>query len=277
MFADLDESIRRLLVERGNLNSGEIDIAFDMPTRDWAAGISKPTLSLYMYDFRENLELRDPSGWIVRPGPNNTAIKSRPAIRLDLSYNVTAFANSVEDEHRLLTRALLTLLQYPTLPEDLLQGMVAGQEIATYVAQESKVFQTPADYWGSLDNDIRPSIELRLSASLDLSQEIPVGLVLTSRFDFALVNGRNGMVRDIEKMALSFGGKIHRSGDAETGIPGTKVTLLERALDSITDDEGRYRFHGVPPGQYTLVIVAPGMEEHREGIEVPSGSYDVGL
>ena len=37
MFVDLDESLRQLLVERGSLNSGEIDISFDMPTRDWAA------------------------------------------------------------------------------------------------------------------------------------------------------------------------------------------------------------------------------------------------
>lgn len=277
MFADLDESIRLLLVERGNLNSGEIDIAFDMPTRDWAAGISKPTINLYMYDLRENMQLRNPSPWQVRRGPNNTAIKSRPDIRLDVSYNVTAFANSLEDEHRLLGRVLMTLLQSPSIPEDLLQGLVAGQEIQTYVARESEVFQSPADYWGSLDNDIRPSIDYRVTASMDLTQEIEVGLVLTSKFNIAQINGRNGMVRDIEEMALSFGGKIHRSGDAESGIPDTKVTLLERALDSITDEEGRYKFHKVPPGQYTLVIVAPGMEERREGIEVPSGSYDVGL
>ena len=59
--------------------------------------------------------------------------------------------------------------------------------------------------------------------------------------------------------------------------PAESGTLLERALDFITDDEGRYKFSNVPPGQYTLVIVAPGKEERREGIEVPSGSYDVGL
>ena len=52
MFADIDESIRQLLIQMGNLNSGEIDIAFDMPTRDWAAGINKPTVNAYLYDIR---------------------------------------------------------------------------------------------------------------------------------------------------------------------------------------------------------------------------------
>ncbi|MBI2930807.1 MAG: DUF4255 domain-containing protein [Planctomycetes bacterium] len=48
MFADVDESIRKLLVQRGHLDSGEVDISFDMPTRQWAAGVSKPTVNLYL-------------------------------------------------------------------------------------------------------------------------------------------------------------------------------------------------------------------------------------
>ena len=38
MISDVDESLRRLLTERGNLNSGEVDISFDQPTREWAGG-----------------------------------------------------------------------------------------------------------------------------------------------------------------------------------------------------------------------------------------------
>lgn len=277
MFADLDESIRRMLAERGNLNSGEIDIAFDMPTRDWAAGISKPTINLYLYDVREDLEFRNPVPFKVRPGPNNTAIKSRPDVFVDLSYNVTTFANSIEDEHRLLSRTLLTLLQNPVLPPDLLQGQVAGQQIQTFVAKSNDVMQSPADYWGAIDNDIRPSIDYKLVMSMDISTEISVGLVLTSQFKVGEMDKRNGAVEYYDELPLSFGGKIHQSGDLEAGLPGIKVSLLERALDSVTDDQGRYAFHSVPPGQYTLVISGPDVDERREQIEVPSGSYDVGL
>ena len=63
------------------------DIAFDLPSRDWAAGVSKPTLNLYLYDIRECHDLKNPSPWVTRPGPNNTAIKSRPDVRVDLTYN----------------------------------------------------------------------------------------------------------------------------------------------------------------------------------------------
>ena len=276
MFADLDESLRQLLVQRGNLDHGEVDIAFDMPTRNWASGISKPTVNLYLYDIRENTELRDPSAWKVRRGDNNTAIKSRPLVRVDLTYRITAFANNVEDEHRLLARSLLTLLQHPMLPEDILQGIVAGQEIPTVTAKPDGLIQSPADYWGALDNDIKPSIDYKVTIRMDLNQEITVGLALTSHIKLGrTVNGQSAT--DIEDLPLQIGGRIHDRDNPTEGIADATVTLLERALDAVTDDEGRYKFRGVPEGTYTLVIVAPERAEQRKQIQVPSESYDVGL
>ena len=276
MFADLDETIRDLLVQRGNLNSGEVDIAFDLPTRDWAAGMGRPTVNVYLYDLRQNFELRNPSAWQVRAGPNNTAVKSRPDARMDVAYSITAFANAVEDEHRLLGRVLVTLLQHPIIPEDLLRGELVGQEIRTAIGHPSKILQSPADYWGSLDSDIRPSLDYRLTISVDVSQEISVGLALTSIFKLGQIDETTGKA-DVYDLPLQFGGRIHERDDAEAGIEGVAVTLLERALDTITDGYGRYTFHGVPPGEYTLIVTAPGMEERRERIEVPGNKYDVGL
>lgn len=276
MFADLDESIRQLLIQRGSLNSGEIDISFDMPTREWAGGIAKPTVNLYLYDIRENLELRNPTPYNVRRGPDNTATKSKPDFRVDITYRVTAFANSVEDEHRLLSRALLTLLQHPILPEDILQGQVQGQEITTFTARPDGIVQTPADYWGALDNDIKPSIDYKVTSRLGLDQTREEPLVLTSSFKIGRYEPTEGLwgLRDVP---LSFGGTVHTGDDLEQGVPDVKVTLLERALDAQTDELGRYRFAGVPPGAYTLVISGEGIEERREAIEVPQKSYDIGV
>jgi len=257
MFADLDESIRQLLIQRGGLDSGEVDIAFDMPTGEWAGAIAKPTVNLYLYDIRENTELKIPTAWTVHEGPNNTAIKSRPDFRVDLAYKITAFANAIEDEHRLLSRVLLTLLQHPVLPEELLQGLVAGQEIPTLTAQPGGILQSPADYWGALDSDIKPSIDYRVTLRIDLHQEITVGLALTSQFKVGPMVDGNGVV-EFEELPFQIGGRIHQKENPEEGIPNVKVTLLERALDAVTDAEGRYRFRGVPAGDYTLVILAPG-------------------
>ena len=276
MFADLDESIRRLLTEQGNLDSGEVDIAFDMPTREWAGRLTKPTVNLHLYDIRENTELRDASAWQVQRGPNNTAIKSRPVLRLDLTYSVTAFAKAVEDEHRLLSRLLLTFFQHPILPEEVLQGLVSGQEIRTTTGNPNGIFPSPADYWGALDNDLRPSIEYRLTLRMDLNQAIEVGLALTSRIRVGRVeNGK--ATSPVEELPVQIGGRIHHRDDPSAGVPAAKVTLVERALDTTTDLEGRYTFSGVPAGKYTLAISAPGLDERREELEVPSEDYDVGI
>lgn len=78
MLPDLQETIRQMQIQQGRLDFGEVHIARFMPTRDWAAGISQPTADLDLYHIRENMGLTNPLPSTVRPGPNNTAIKSCP-------------------------------------------------------------------------------------------------------------------------------------------------------------------------------------------------------
>ncbi|MCI0438202.1 MAG: MSCRAMM family adhesin SdrC, partial [Chloroflexi bacterium] len=89
------------------------------------------------------------------------------------------------------------------------------------------------------------------------------------------VNGKG--LANAQDLPYSIGGRIVQSGDREQGIPGVAVTLLERALDAITDEQGRYVFSGVPEGLYTLVISAPDRGEQRVPVQVPGASYDVEL
>ena len=201
-------------------------------------GVSKPTVNLYLYDIRENTELRDPTPWKVRTGPNNTAVKSRPEPRIDLTYSITAFANASEDEHRLLSRILLTLFQHPVMPEEVLRGAVSGQEIRASVAQAGGVMQTPADYWGALDNDIRPAIDYRLTVRLDLSQEITAGMVLTSTFKVQqVVDG--GVVAGSREPSHQIGGRIHRRDGDAAGAGAANHDRRRRALHLQPHTRGR--------------------------------------
>jgi hypothetical protein len=274
MFAEIDETIRQLLVQRGLLNSGEVDIAFQMPTRQWAASISRPTINLYLFDIRENTELKNPNPWVVRRGPNNNAIKSRAEVRMELTYKVTAFANTVEDEHRLLARALVTFLQNPLLPQDVLHDSLSGEEIPTTVASNGPA-QGLADYWGAMSNDVRPSLDYRITTRIDLSQEIEVGLALTSQLITRQVEGQAD-AGPMEASSFRIGGSIHRRGEPEAAISAARLTLVERGLDISTDSLGRFVFSGVPAGTYTVRVLAPDIDEEVFAtFQVPANNYDI--
>ncbi len=144
------------------------------------------------------------------------------------------------------------------------------------VAQPVGFMQSPADYWGVIDNDIKPALDLRATVSVDLNQELDVVKALTQSVSLGRMDGSNGRIA-VEESPLNIGGRIHQSGNPEAGISGVAVTLLERGLDTATNDEGFFQFFGVLPGSYTLVVSTPNAEEETRTIEVPSGNYDVGI
>ena len=58
MFADLDETIRQLLIKGIPLDLSEVDVSFEAPDREWSGRLSRPTINCFLYDVRENLDLR---------------------------------------------------------------------------------------------------------------------------------------------------------------------------------------------------------------------------
>src|SRR5450432_3612406 len=127
MIHDLDLSLEKIIYEQGKINRSEIDISFEIPTGDWSARLSRPTIDLWCFDLRENVRLRnaDITGAIARG--ERTARMTQPPRRYDLCYLVTAWVRKVEDEHQLLWRALASLIQVPVLSTDMGVGGVRDQ------------------------------------------------------------------------------------------------------------------------------------------------------
>ena len=61
MLVTLHEIIKQLLHERGNITPSEVDISFDAPTKEWIDRLMRPTISLFLFDVRENSDLRQTS------------------------------------------------------------------------------------------------------------------------------------------------------------------------------------------------------------------------
>jgi Pvc16 N-terminal domain len=58
VIQDVDDTLKELLVQKVPIDTTLIDIKSDMPNKDWWATVTKPTISLFLYDIRENQELR---------------------------------------------------------------------------------------------------------------------------------------------------------------------------------------------------------------------------
>ncbi len=117
MFADLDETIRQLLIKQVPLDLSEVDVSFEAPDREWSGRLSRPTINCFLYDVRENLDLRATDFETMRNNGKGTSTAKRFPARIDATYQVTIWARAPEDEHQLLWRVLVVLYRNPVLTD----------------------------------------------------------------------------------------------------------------------------------------------------------------
>lgn len=269
MLNDLDAALEHLLIQAIPIENHDVDIAFDQPKRAWSAKLSRPTINLYLYDVRENTELRQ-TNWVVERGDDGQATKKRPPRRIDLAYLITAWTSTAEDEHRLLWSALWALLRHPELPKSMLHGGLkdADVPIRMSVAQPDEM-PNVTDLWGVLDNELRPSLHLLATLPLDLGQVIRGPLVRSKRIRVEQGLQGQGAFEEITQV----GGTV-RDSEGQP-VARAAVRVLERGLTSTTDEEGRYTFPNLPPGAYTFVVSSGVGEPKEHEVVVLSQDYDL--
>src|SRR5213592_1705262 len=131
MIQDVDESLRAL-VKRDALNGSKADVAFDAPTKEWSSRRNTPTVDLYLYDIREDLEQREVMWENIRGESGVVSERRPPPRRFKLSYLVTAWTQRPEDEHRLLSALLSAFIRSPMIKPELLEGSLAEPNLPVY-------------------------------------------------------------------------------------------------------------------------------------------------
>ena len=130
MLQDLDATLAALL--EAELSVGNVAVSFAAPDDQFPPPhVSLPALSFFLYDIRENRELR-PGQWELERS-NGGFTRTPPPVRVDCSYLITAWPSPSapepsQDEHRLLGDLMKVLLRHPTIPEEYLRGELSGQE-----------------------------------------------------------------------------------------------------------------------------------------------------
>ncbi|WP_412542444.1 DUF4255 domain-containing protein [Longispora sp. K20-0274] len=176
MIHEVDDGLRRLLREEA-LRGTEVEIALDAPTKDWAARRNAPTVNMYLYDIREDMRRRQRGMLNEYGGDGTVAARHAPPRYLKLSYLITAWTQRPEDEHRLLSNLLVTLLKYESLPAAFLTGSLVafGLPVPLTCALPPPEDRAFADVWTALGGELKPSLDVVISAPVDPGRRFPVG------------------------------------------------------------------------------------------------------
>jgi len=290
MIADLDEALKTLLLREMPVKNGEVEIEFDQPRREWSARLSRPTLNVFLHDLRENNTLRQPRWEVGRHG-DGAYDKRRAPARVDLHYMITAWVpEAPEDEHRLITRALMALLRFPEMPEDLLAESLQNQPMPVPLrVAEHDVFTNAPDLWGVLDNELRPAVSLVVTLAFNPYARIEGPLVWTRELRVGQaaeqpgkpLNGKFASGAEAEKFWM-VGGTLTSS---ELPVKDLTLTLVERGLTVAvrpenadeTSQTGSFTIGNLLPGEYTLGVSVQGRKLRRRKLTVPSESYDISV
>lgn len=165
MIHDVDESLRAL-VRREVTNGSNVELSFEAPTKEWSAKRQGPTLNLYLYDIREDLERRQVQYEEIRDERGIVVDRRQPARKFKLEYLITAWTQRPEDEHRLLSAVLSAFAVSDALPADVLQGALAeaGEPIRATIALPLGPDRSLADVWNALGGELKPSLDLIITA-----------------------------------------------------------------------------------------------------------------
>lgn len=173
MIDDVDAALRALLAPGAKRHGAEV--SFDAPTREWGSRRSSPTLDVYLFDLREDLDRRAVAREPVLDGERTVARRVPPRF-FRLAYLVTAWTARPEDEHRMLADALGALVLVDAVPRDLLTGWLAEQpaavtlEVALPLAEDRSI----SDLWTALGGELKPSLEVVATAPVHVSRSVTV-------------------------------------------------------------------------------------------------------
>ncbi len=176
MIHEVDVALRSL-IEREATAGTQVEVVFDAPTKDWAGRRNVPTIDVYLYDIREDLRRRERG--LINEYDERDRVRARrlPPRHFKLSYMVTAWTQRPEDEHRLLSALLSCFLRHDAIPEEFLTGPLAelALPVPVTVALPPPEDRSFADVWSALGGELKPSLDIVVSAPTDTGQQYHAG------------------------------------------------------------------------------------------------------
>ncbi len=280
MISDVDEALRNLILDSLTVSRQNVDIKYDLPSRDWAARLNRPTIDLFLFDIRENLRLRGAEQARQIPLPNGKVEVRRNPVRIDLRYLLTAWTKDPEDEHLLLSDALLTLLRNPTIPDKYASEQMKKQQFpvildAAVYQPEHGPTEKSTEIWGVIGNDIHAGFIVTVTITVDPYEPLVFTQVSSVSRSLGQTNPGGGRVM------VETGREKYDEGFfivTDKYEPSTlTVVLSERNETLAVDEDYRVQLPTLPAGKYHLDVRYRGKVLKHQAIEIPAKEKTVVL
>lgn len=280
MISDVDEALRNLILDSLTVSRQNVDIKYDLPNRDWASRLNRPTIDLFLFDIRENLRLRGAEQYRQIPREDGKVEVRRNPVRIDLRYLLSAWTKDPEDEHLLLSDTLMTLLRNPLIPEKYCSEQMRKQQFpvildaAVYQPEHGPTEKT-SEIWGVIGNDIHAGFIVTVTITVDPYEPLvftQVSSVSRSLGQTSPDGGRAMVETGSEKYNEGF---FIRTKKYE---PSTlTVVLTERNAALTVDEDYRVQLPTLPAGKYHLDVLYRGKILKHQAIEIPAKDKTVVL
>jgi hypothetical protein len=254
-------------------------IAFDRPDDGFKP--TQTTIDLFLFDVRENMELRSNEPKIERL--NGQAVIHQAPMRVACTYLVTAWpiggTDLVLQEQRLIAQVLQVLSTYPHIPSSFLKGKLVGQEPPLpMMATHPEEPKNPAEFWTAIGNKMRASITVTVTISMDVVAPVmaPVAKTALVRLGERTAPDAQTLIPATTMEFYRIGGKVTSGGNV---VAGATVAVVGAGLAARTDGDGDYVLGAMTAGPYTLNVQSQATTKQVNiTVPAPAGSnYDVQL
>ncbi|MGH3616301.1 MAG: DUF4255 domain-containing protein [Pseudonocardia sp.] len=196
MFHDLDATLAALLA--GELALSGVSVSFAGPDDQFPPStVALPAVAFFLYDVRENTGLRV-TGWDTGQRADGGATRTRPPVRVDCSYLITAWPGDAapdpaRDEHHLLGEVLKVLLRHRRIPERYLHGELAGQEppVPTRIVGEGQL-QSMGEFWQAMGGRPKATLHYGVTLSVAVAEPVDAGPEVTEHVTSLSLTGSGG-------------------------------------------------------------------------------------
>lgn len=273
MISAVDDALRQLILKSLSISEQSVDIRYDLPSRDWASRLNRPTINIFLFDIRENLRLRGAEQSLTRQLDNGKVEIRRNPIRIDLRYLLTAWTKEPEDAHLLLSDALMTLLRNSTIPDEFLSeklrvhGFPVNLEAAVFQPENGPT-EKVTDIWGVIGNDIHAGFIVTVTITVDPFEPTILPMVSSVEPNLGLTD-RNGQRRPnpdrVDRISAGFTIKTEKYSPATLS-----VVLCEQNRNLSVDENFNFTLPPLPAGKYYIDIRSNGKVLKHQQITLPA-------